>query len=611
MAVIFWVLVVGFGFLPSVVSAQDDPDPAPRKRPPPTTSDPVEGKVLRSPPPRRAPDVEGPVAPDPAPEAPVEPPPPKPKANAEPLTAEKAQELFDSIFAVQVAGAKTTGPKDDDVKLAEQLIASAKTSFEHPQLVILLARTAYDLTVKVPAGYKIALEATQLLLRFDPEQKRQTSDMALALLKKQFSSAKRAEREEIGVLYIQQLMGAADLDREAEDINAALRRYTEAIHVATRIRYEDKDQITEAQKTSLSQKKVFDQITLYKGRLKRDKDDKDAVTKLVMLYVIELNEPHQARKYTFLLSDKSIGKNVSLASGSPGKLESADAYGLAQWYNTLGSKNPTKLHLLERSITAYERYLSLAIPEGNSIKKTAATFALKELRNRYEKLTEPKVTTLVRGKAINALSLVHLKKHVVGGEWVKSGSRIGTQNKALNSLVRIPIQPNGDYQVQVTFERKLYSNGQVAVMLPIKDKMVTFVMGDSYYSSSSSYYSDSYTYGGLSRVNGYRVTTSSNPTRTGGAIWNGRRMTFVISVMMRGENAARVFISYRGKKYVDWTGPLSNLTPDARWNLTGPPSIALGTDKAIVAFHAVKFKLVKGTAKVLKSRDLTDSGGGS
>ncbi len=526
------------------------------------------------------------------------------KEKVEPLSAEKAQELFESIYADPIKEAVRSSIKEDDKQLAAQMLESAKQSMEHPNLVVLLARGAYDLTAKLPIGYETALEATQMLSQVvEDEQQRDVATLGLDVLKKWYTSAKRDEREILGKLYIEQLMSVADLDREAEEMNTALRRYHDALSVASRIRYEDRDQIEEARKDLISQKKTYDQIALYKAKLKRNNKDHAAAEAMVMLYVVALDQPQQARKYTFLVQDKALAQNISLASLPSEKIEADDAYTLARWYSKLSSQNPNQLHLMEHAITAFERFVNASAGQPKNIKVTAANLKLKDLKSKYEKATEPKEATLPRGRAIDLVKYVHLKRHTLKGTWVKSGSRAGNVNTEGHSFLRIPVQPSGDYQFQVTLERKGQTGGPITVALPVKDRMVNFVIGDGY---GSYYYS--YLYGGLSQVRGYGVTTSSNPTQSGGAFLNNKRHNFIISVMMRGEDSARIHATYNGKKYFDWTGSIADLSPDERWTMPGPPSFGIGAYRATVAFHALRFKLVKGTAKVLKSSDLVDGG---
>ncbi|MDX1565677.1 MAG: hypothetical protein R3236_09740 [Phycisphaeraceae bacterium] len=532
--------------------------------------------------------------------------PKKKKKKAEPLSPEKAQELFQTLFADSVADAKRSSNKEDDLQLAGQMLETAKSSMEHPNLVALMARGAYDLTAGLSDGYPTAVDAAQMLRRVAPEsQQREAAGLGLTVLKKWYRGSLGDDRQLLGKRYIEQLMSMADLDREAEDMASALRRYREARMVASRIRYEGRDQIEDARKEVILLKKTYDRIDLYKTRLKRNKQDQAAVEALVKLYVVVLNQPRQARKYTFLLKDRDEAKNISRAALPIEKLSAEDAYALGNWYEGLSKENPKLIHLLENTIGAYERFLD-ASSDQKGIRVTAAKLKLKGLKERYDKATEPKIASLPRGRVVDLVKYIHLKRHTVRGKWVKSGSRIGSTNPGGNSLIRIPIQPEGDYQFQVTIERKGLTGGPITVVLPVQGRMVNFVIGDGY---ADYYYS--YLYGGLSQVRGYGVTTSANPTRSGGAFLNNKRHNFIISVLKRGEDQVRIHATYNGKKYFDWTGPLEQLSPDDRWKLEGPATFGLGTYKATVAFHVVRFKLIKGVAKVLKSSDLVTAGGGS
>ena len=166
----------------------------------------------------------------------------------------------------------------------------------------------------------------------------------------------------------------ANIERNAE--------YSAALRVARSIRSDRLEQLLSDRKALVARKQVHDNLQQYLNRLKADPKDAVTAKQLVLLYVMELDAPEKARKYTFLLNDPELKTNVSLANKPADQLNGDEAYTLGKWYHQLagGVRTTLKGPLLVRSITYFQRFLSLHEAEDrDDLKKTEATLTIKTL----------------------------------------------------------------------------------------------------------------------------------------------------------------------------------------------------------------------------------------
>ncbi|MDX1565595.1 MAG: hypothetical protein R3236_09330, partial [Phycisphaeraceae bacterium] len=306
-----------------------------------------------------------------------------------PASADKVQELFDSLFAERIRKATATFNKDDDVALAREMVQAARESAEHKKLAALLAQNAYDLARKTPQGYDTAIEALRLHTAAEPEKAAENRQKEVFLRGRQYSRPQKAEEKTRSAnAYIDALTAAARAEVDDQNMVAALGYQRKAMMVAAAIRSDRKEQISDDYQKLILLKKVNDQLKRLLAAVKEDPKDVASATRLINLYT-ETEQVDKARKYTFLVPDKRLQKNVSLAAADEvEKLSAEDALALGDWYMAF-AKDPNakmKAAMYRRAYRYYRRYLATGDAKG--LNQTKARIALKQIADAMKLLGE-------------------------------------------------------------------------------------------------------------------------------------------------------------------------------------------------------------------------------
>jgi hypothetical protein len=108
---------------------------------------------------------------------------------AGPLLADEAEDAFNSLYGNEYKKVAATPDKGDDIALAKQLLDAAKAPGVQPGLLSILCDKAYELGVKLPAGYEMAAEAMELLVQKVPAGAAAALDRVATIREKQYQAA--------------------------------------------------------------------------------------------------------------------------------------------------------------------------------------------------------------------------------------------------------------------------------------------------------------------------------------------------------------------------------------------------------------------------------------
>ncbi|MCX5676313.1 MAG: hypothetical protein NTX87_15030, partial [Planctomycetota bacterium] len=82
--------------------------------------------------------------------------------------ADEAEDAFNALYGAELKKVAATRDTADDVALAAQFLAAAKTPGTHLGVVVILCEKAYDLGAKAASGFETAVEAMELLAGKSP-----------------------------------------------------------------------------------------------------------------------------------------------------------------------------------------------------------------------------------------------------------------------------------------------------------------------------------------------------------------------------------------------------------------------------------------------------------
>ncbi|MBI1374686.1 MAG: hypothetical protein GC159_18360 [Phycisphaera sp.] len=322
-------------------------------------------------------------------------------------TEEKAAATFDQLFGESVKHARATRDTADDVALANTLMDAARTISDQPNLLRIMLDTVYALSSRSLDGLDTAVAAMRLQADRDPKRADEARDRIILIYSRKFAAARTPDDKTKAARELADAMlGAAEASMADRDLDGALAMYRRALPVAARVDPALRDQ-TRATIDNLTQRiRVEEKVKVAKQRLQDNPEDKAAAAEIINLYVVELNDPVEARKYTFL-TDEQNAAMIKLAAADPDTLDEAQYLTLGEWYRGKAdaATGPAQAAMAARSQMYLQRYIRLHAPQD--LAKTKAQLMLKQAEDRLARLgtTGPPPQTLATNSTIDAASL--------------------------------------------------------------------------------------------------------------------------------------------------------------------------------------------------------------
>jgi len=248
--------------------------------------------------------------------------------------------------------------------------------------------------------------------------------------------------------------------------------------------------------------------------------------------------------------------------------------GLGAWQSTVVFRT-ARLKILTGKVR-------LLRPKGGATKTTPST---KPLAARTGQTIKP-------GKWVDLLSLVDPEKDKVKGDWKVRAKALAMVTPIRAGRIMLPIAPEGDYELEVKFERTSGRN-VVGIVLPVGSARAAVQMGG--------WHGDGWYYGGLGRINDKRAYANETTVKPGG-LDNGREYVITIRVLA-GRDRAQVAASLNGRPYIAWRGPESALSLYKEWVLPQRGSLGLCAYESTVVFRSVRLKMLSGEARLLRPKD--------
>jgi len=310
--------------------------------------------------------------------------------------AEKAAEVFESLYGKQVRQVTASADRNDDAALAGKLLEAARAAEATPGLLDVLCENAYTLGLRHPDGHKTAVGAMDLLAEKVPGQRLAALDKLVDFHQTQYNRARSADRRGRGEGLFDAIARAANTRAEAKDFAGAAACWRRALPVVKTVKPALADSVQLAVKLADSRLQAMDSAAALRQRLEANADDKQARDALVTLYIVEFDDPAEAAKC--LPTDRSdmLSKLVMVAGMSVERLPLRACLELGDWYRRLSEKatEVSTGHMLRHARGYYRRYLELQTVEDLS--RTRVKLALKQIEAKLE--AYPSLAALAVGK---------------------------------------------------------------------------------------------------------------------------------------------------------------------------------------------------------------------
>lgn len=495
------------------------------------------------------------------------------------MTPAEAAKTFDEMFGAELKRVAGTRDSADDLTLAKALMGMVREESTKPAMAGRLCHAVYDLCAPLADGGDLAMDAMRQCAEVAPEQRADCQEKILLLLRKAYAKARGDARVRVGAVLLDAMTEAAESMVAAARYTDALRTLRQATAVASSIRSARRNRILYEIRRVTALDRTRKQVSVLEAKLKDDPSDEAAATRLVELYLIELDQPDKALEYLRPDADESLRTYIPLAVKAPADLAEQVCMELGTWYHGLSEKGGVtgKPLMLRRARTYLERFLELH--QGTDLVATKAKLLLEKIEADLAKLEPPEPL----GRWVDVLRLIDPDKHTVSGRWTRRGTMLATARAfgpPTSSRVLIPVKPKGDYEIRVKFNRT-DGDSSVDLILPVGTKGVVLALSRSGGQVS-----------GLCDIKG--KDCGENDTKKPGRLTNDKVHTVTAKVSVRGDDA-HIEATLDDSKLVDWKGPVSDLACPESWSLPDKEALGLGVYRmTTVVFTAAHMRMLSG-----------------
>lgn len=287
---------------------------------------------------------------------------------------------FEALFGAEARKVAATRIKSDDVALAAKLLAAAAGAPDSPKFQILLYEKACEFGRKSKDGYAHAIAAVRRLAAADPKRQDECDQKLLSVHDLQYRTARGKERIKAGGALSGYLQSFAEARIAAGKTAEALTAYRRALVVAKSIRSKDAKTITGKINATVALQHTDRKAASLRKALKDKPDDKRTAKQLLMLLLVEKNDPKAAGELLESAeADETTRTFIPLATKTWDELPEDTYIDLGAWYQQLARRTSggARLKMLARARAYYETYLTLRGKQDAT--GLRATMPLKEL----------------------------------------------------------------------------------------------------------------------------------------------------------------------------------------------------------------------------------------
>lgn len=494
--------------------------------------------------------------------------------------ADKPQAVFDELYGPRLKQALSTTDFADDLELAQELIASAGSVNGSPGLTAIMYDKAYTLASRSPAGYDAAASALEKLAEQQPDRKADCYDKLINLRQRQYSQARGDERKAAGEALVSALVSMADGQEKEENLDAASSSLRRASAVASAIGSAQADALKSHLLSLAQRQRTLAQIAQLKDKLK-DGPNEALAKDLITLCIVDLDDPQEARKYTFLTQDAALKDAVAMAGKPVDAIETDQMLTMGDWYRDLAkaAAPSSQAPMLRHAVAYYQQFLK--VHTAQDIQTSRATLALGAATKALEQATAtPGGDNSGPASTIDMLTLVDPNRHALLGQWSKDG-KVLMSKTAGQAVLRIPVQPRGDYRVD--WEVQPADNPAFGLMMPVGDTAVILFMNRKGERAGLDLIANE----GWERNKTFGFRQVPN-----------RDQPLHISVQVRisGKNVT-IESTINGQPFVQWAGPVDALSLPPVWKAEAPITFRLITNGTQIAVSTLKLTMIHGSAR--------------
>lgn len=300
--------------------------------------------------------------------------------------ADPADELVESIYGERQRKAMASRSTDDDLALADEILQVAQTTSDGPDVIAALCERVYQLCSRRTESLPRAVDAMVLTAEHVEDKKSSYLDRAAAAQQRLFTATRGPQRDAVARRLVEILGISAEHHVQAENWTVAAQYLRRAVAAANSAKLPNAEQLRRSLLETQNRPRLLQKADQLKATLKESREDKAAANALIELYLIGLDQPEEARKYSFLSDDKELIDGVRLASTDFDQLEDDDRIAVGDLYTGLYAKAaPESRHrMLIRAYQAYAAFLDGA--KADHPDRVKAELSVKQLRDQLDSM---------------------------------------------------------------------------------------------------------------------------------------------------------------------------------------------------------------------------------
>lgn len=506
---------------------------------------------------------------------------------AVPVQAQDGRKDFDLLFGDKLKQVRATSSRADDVQLAAEITKAAGSEGLSDALVVLMCETSHQLASSTKEGMPVAINAMKVLAEEVPGKRADAQAAILLLLPRMIAtSSGEAKTQAVEQLVTLSLAMGDDLVATGDHVKA-IANYRRAVINATRFKSATLPDAKAKLALGTHRLKMSKKVVALEEKLLANAGDQETIDELVHLFLIEIEDVPRAMKYVTRSKDKSLKSIVTLAGQKPQGLSESQLVQLGNWFyqqgkSTTSRASPTKLSLLRRAEACFSHYLHrhekrdldrtrIALIYQDILRHVPTTRAIPDFIYPDDGWIEIKAM----GEALSKLDQFL---------WpTVDGARVSPRFE--NQRLKIPVAPQGDYQLRVEAVRDSKVGG-INVFLPLGGKCVAYQVdgwgGDKVGSA-------------LDNINRKNTTTSTYIK--GKRLVTAKAHVIEVTVKLDAQEGT-IHVDVDGKPMVRWTGDISGLQTWEGWRVKDTSALGIACAKGYMTLKSFKLKMISGKAIV-------------
>lgn len=499
---------------------------------------------------------------------------------AAPASAGNPAESYRRIYGEREKKATASATKEDDAKLAADLLAGAAEVGGDREFQDLLYEKAYEIGRRGLAGYRTAIDALELLGESVPERKAGCEMLRLDVFEDLFRYSEGDAKVAAGEELVHERLLLGRRRAKAEQWSDARKLFWDAQVAAAKV---DSARRGEAE---VWVRAVDQRIRLLKraeelaAKLAKAPEDQKLRLDLVRTCLVSLDNPDKAQEHVGPGIPKEWVELLPHAIRKIQYVKEPDLLRLGDWYLRLAddAKGVPRRLMLMRSHGCFLDYVTRHKGEDDS--RLRAKLRIAETEKGIWETDRELVRRAGRNHWINLLNVTDPARDAAAGRWSKD--EVGLHSGgSRSSVLYFPVKVEGSYEVEVFF-RRLTGSVYPTIVLPCGEDGGLLVFGGKGNDKV-----------GLHEIK--RRSVDNNETTRTQRIENGRAYRVRARVDLDGTNVT-IKAWLDGSEIISWRGKQEWFRHKAR---RADRWLGLESNRARIEFLSVKLRIIQGKAELL------------